>query len=317
MPSATKEKTMRKKFLLVLVAAALSISLAGCGKIVPDEENPERTLYASFAPVYALASPIVSGVPGITLKCLVQPQDGCLRSYELSDWDEAMLATADAVILAGRGFESFENWTPNGNVAIVSAMDGLTLLNNGSTAPEGDEPDHFEDENPWAYLSVAQAREMISVIAAGMIQLDPDYESRYEENEEDFDGKLEALEARMEEALIAAPEMGVAVAHEGLFYLTDELGLAVGAVIKREPGSELSDNELKAALESLKAANVRVVLIESQSPQSLRDALTNAGYHLALIDTLSTHLPGGLDDYIDTMDKNARAIADALKEAIQ
>lgn len=308
---------MRKKFLLVLVAAALSISLAGCGKIVPDEENPERTLYASFAPVYALASPIVSGVPGITLKCLVQPQDGCLRSYELSDWDEAMLATADAVILAGRGFESFENWTPNGNVAIVSAMDGLTLLNNGSTAPEGDEPDHFEDENPWAYLSVAQAREMISVIAAGMIQLDPDYESRYEENEEDFDGKLEALEARMEEALIAAPEMGVAVAHEGLFYLTDELGLAVGAVIKREPGSELSDNELKAALESLKAANVRVVLIESQSPQSLRDALTNAGYHLALIDTLSTHLPGGLDDYIDTMDKNARAIADALKEAIQ
>jgi ABC-type Zn uptake system ZnuABC Zn-binding protein ZnuA len=298
-----------------MIAAALILSLAGCGKIVPDEENPERTINTSFPPVYALVSPIVAGVPGITLKCLVQPQDGCLRSYQLSDWDEAVLDTADAVILAGRGFESFENWTPHGTVAIVSAMDGLTLLNNGSVAAQGDEPDHFEDENPWAYLSVAQAREMISVITAGMTQLDPDYESLYEENQEHFDEKLEALETRMEEALIAAPEMGVAVAHEGLFYLTDELGLEVGAVIKREPGSELSDNELKAALEALKTSGAKVVLVETQSPQSLRDALTSAGCHLALIDTLSTHSPGGLEDYIETMDKNAKAIADALREA--
>ena len=303
-----------RKFLLILAAVVLLLSLSGCGKIVPDEANPERTIYASFPPVYALVSPIVAGVPGITLKCLVQPQDGCMRSYELSDWDEAVLNSADAVILAGRGFESFENWTPHGTVATVSAMDGLTLINNGSVAAQGDEPDHFEDENPWAYLSVAQAREMISVITAGMIQLDPDYESVYEENYAHFDEELDALQTRMEEALIAAPEMSVAVAHEGLFYLTDELGLEVGAVIKREPGSELSDNELEAALEALKTSGVKVILIETQSPQSLRDALTNAGYHLALIDTLSTHSPGGLDDYTETMDQNAQAIAAALKE---
>jgi hypothetical protein len=45
----------------------------------------------------------------------------------------------------------------------------------------------------------------------------------------------------MEEMLIAAPEHSVAVAHEALFYMTDELGLQVDAVIRREPGSELSD----------------------------------------------------------------------------
>ena len=304
-----------RRFLLMLAAALIALPLSGCQKLVADEANPAQTIYASLPPVYALARPILNGAPGITLKCLVQPQDGCLRNYELSDWDEALLSGADAVILAGRGFESFESQLSEGSIAVVGAMDGLTLINNGSVAPEGDESDHFDDENPWAYLSVAQAREMCTVITAGMIALDPDYEALYEENYAHFDAELEALETRVEELILAAPEESVAVAHEGLFYLTDELGLSVAAVIRREPGSELSDNELKEAFASLKESGARVILIESQAPQSLRDALTNAGYQLALIDTLSTHAPGDLEDYIKTMDKNAQALADALARA--
>ncbi len=56
---------------------------------------------------------------------------------------------------------------------------------------------------------------MCSVIAAGMIALDPDYVALYEDNFAHFDEELEALQGRMEEALIAAPEHSVAVAHEG------------------------------------------------------------------------------------------------------
>ncbi len=305
---------MRKIFLL-LAAALIALPLSGCQKLVPDEAVPARTVCASFPPVYALSAPILTGVPGITLKCLVQPQDGCLRNYELSDWDGAIFSSADAVILSGRGLESFESQISEGKLAAISAAQGLTLLKNGAVAAEGDEPDHFEAENPWAYLSVAKAREMCSVIAVGMIALDPDYEAQYEDNFAHFDAELEALEGRMEEKLIAAPERSVAVAHEGLFYLTDELGLDVAAVVKREPGSELIGNDLQQALAFLKASGAKVVLLETQAPKALRDALTGAGYALALIDTLSTHAPGALDDYIVTMDKNAQAVADALSRA--
>jgi zinc/manganese transport system substrate-binding protein len=304
-----------RKFILLMAAALIALPLSGCQKLVPDEANPARTLYASFPPVYALSAPILTGIPGITLKCLVQPQDGCLRTYELSDWDEALLNSADAAILSGRGLESFESDISEGKLAIVSAADGLTLLNNGAVAAEGDEPDHFEGENPWAYLSVAQARDMCSFITAGMIALDPDYEPQYEDNFAHFDADLEALEGRMEEKLIAAPERSVAVAHEGLFYLTDELGLHVAAAVKREPGSELIGNDLTQALSLLAASDAKVVLIETQAPKTLRDALTGAGYQLALIDTLSTHMPGALDDYIITMEKNAQAVAAALAQA--
>ena len=302
---------MRKMFLCI-AAVLIALPLSGCQKLVSEEPNPARTLCASFPPVYALAAPIVTGVPGITLKCLVQPQDGCLRNYELSDWDAAVLGSADAAILSGRGLESFESEISEGSLAVVSATQGLTLLNNGAVAAEGDEPDHFQSENPWAYLSVGQAREMSAAIAAGMIALDPDYEAKYEENFDHFDAELEALEGQMEEKLIAAPEFSVAVAHEGLFYLADDLGLHVAASVKREPGSDLIGNDLKQALKDLKSSDAKVVLLETQSPKALRDALTGAGYQLALIDTLSTHAPGAPDDYIITMEKNAQAVADAL-----
>ena len=307
---------MKKLFLLLTAVALIALPLSGCQKLVADDDNPAQTIYASFPPIYALASPILKDAPGITLKCLVQPQDGCLRNYTLSDWDEALLGSADAAIIAGRDFESFESQLLSGPLAVIGAMDGLTLLNNGTVAATGDEADHFNDENPWAYLSVEQARSMCSVITAGMIELDPDYSALYEENFSAFDEKLEALETHIEGEITEAPEASIAVMHEGLFYLADDLGLHVAAVIEREPGSELSDNELAAALQTLKESETKVILIEAQAPQTLRKALENAGYSLALIDTLSTHTPYDTNDYIDTMDQNAQAIITALERAV-
>jgi len=304
-----------RKLLLWMAAALIALPLSGCHKMVPGEANPAWTIYASFPPIYALANPILQSAPGIALKCLAQPQDGCLRAYDLSDWDEALLGSADAVIVAGRGLESFEDRLSGGALAVIGAMDGVTLLGSDSVAPAGDEPDHFDDENPWAYLSVDRARAMAEAVASGMAELDPDYAALYEENLEHFDAELEALETRAEELIVAAPAASVAVMHEALFYPADDLGLHVAAVVRREPGSELSDNELKAALETLKASEAKVVLLETQAPQPLRAALSAAGYQLALIDTLATHMPGDAGDYVRTMDKNAQAIAAALQKA--
>lgn len=306
-----------RKSISWAAAALLALSLSGCHKMVEDEAGAARTIYASLPPVYALASPILEGAPGITFQCLAQPQDGCLRDYELSDWDAALLGSADAVIIAGRGMESFESRLAGGEIAVVGLMEGLPLLNSGSVAPAGDEPDHFDDENPWAHLSVDLAQSMVSAVASGMAALDPDYAGLYEENYARFDEELEALKTRMEEKAARAPEASVAVLHEGLFYLTDDLGLHVAAVIRREPGSDLSDNELSAALDTLRDSGARVLLMEVQAPQSLREALSRAGYEIARIDTLSTHASGGEGDYdyIKAMDENAGAIVAALERA--
>ena len=93
---------------LIILLFALSASFAGCKRIV-EPENKSISVYATFWPIYAMTDAAMEGIPDAELKLLVQPQDGCLRNYQLSDWDAALLsADADAIIMGGRGLESFE-----------------------------------------------------------------------------------------------------------------------------------------------------------------------------------------------------------------
>ena len=90
---------MKPRLLAAILLAGLL--LTGCSIQVQPVENP-RQIYAGFYPVYALTAPLLENAEKLQLKCLTQPQDGCLRDYALSDWDLSVVAyDADAVVLAG------------------------------------------------------------------------------------------------------------------------------------------------------------------------------------------------------------------------
>ena len=78
---------------------AISASLSGCQRLV-EPENESISIYATFWPIYALSDAVMRDIPDAQLKLLAQPQDGCLRDYQLSDWDAALLsADADAILM--------------------------------------------------------------------------------------------------------------------------------------------------------------------------------------------------------------------------
>lgn len=298
---------MKNTWMRVAALALVCALLCGCHTMV--EDDGERLVYASFYPVYALAQPIFQDVPGMSLKCLVQPQDGCLRSYQLSDWDSVALSAADALLMAGRGLESFS--LSEGSLAVVTLMEHMDLYT--WEASDADEDDHFTGENPWLYLSVEGAKQLAQAIAASMMSIDSAYGEIYAHNLADFETQLDALLEDMEQTLLDAPAQSVVLMHEGLIYLAEELGLHVAGTVHREPGSDLYGNDLSEALSTLEASGARVVLIERQAPGHLRQTLEQAGYRVALIDTLSTHSAS----YADAQTSNARSIREALIGAEQ
>lgn len=101
---------MRRLGLFFLLLAALAIMLSACAPLVESAET-QRTwqIYATFYPIYALTSLVTEDIEALETHCLVQPQDGCLRDYALSEWDLYMLLQADVVVSGGRGLESFES----------------------------------------------------------------------------------------------------------------------------------------------------------------------------------------------------------------
>lgn len=304
---------MKRRLASLLLVVALL--LAGCTPIAPKVEA-DRQVYASFYPIYALSGLVLGNVPGIRLSCLVQPQDECLRSYEISDWDLYMLAYgADAVIIGGRGLEEFESMLYSlgtSGPALVTAMYDLNLYNQSDKTEVTEDSSHLVGANPHLYMAVSGAEEIAASIADAMAELYPALANEIEAGNDSAQAKLSALYDDTQAICAGARGEKVILMNEALIYPAIEYGLEVADWYDRESGTTVYGDSLTNLLDELSGTDARVVLIEKQAPTELTDALEAAGYAVARIDVMSTYaLDAGYDGYIAAQTANARAIAQA------
>lgn len=283
------------------------------------EEIPHQIVYASFYPVYALSEIILKDVPEMELRQLVQPQDGCLRSYQLSDWDlYQVLLNANAVLIGGRGLESFESTILNlgeSGPAVATLFQNLELDNNGAKSVD-ENASHLADENPHLYLSARALPQIFESLHAYMVELDPYFEAQYTHNldnalllADELIGEYDAAMASMDRTV------PVALMNEALIYPAKDLGLNVICRIDRESGAMLYGSELENTLQLLAETQTHVVLIENQAPDALVNALESAGYVVVRLDILSTGRGEmGAEGYFSAMRANLTAIAAALNK---
>ena len=300
-----------KRFLLMITI--LVCTLSGCKPIVEEAEK-NLTIYSSFYPIYALTSLVTRDVPDMTIHCLVEPQDGCLRDYQISDRDLYLLAySADAVVLAGSGLESFADALTsesNTQIAALKLLEGLDLYQGHSDEDES----HFEGANPYLYLSIDGAIRMIENAESGLSVLDPDYEELYHKN---ANRAIEELTALRDELLAKASILNgkrAAILAEPLFYVAKMYGMDAVCTVERECGQALYGSEIDDCLNALAEAQVDVVLIEKQAPLKLVNAISDAGYAVAKIDCMNTHTEKeGAEGYFAAHRANANALIEAIK----
>ncbi len=314
----TTSKHWGRRLAAVLCALCMLL-MTGCHPLIEDDGTLEtKHVAATFYPLYALVVNIVEDVPALSLTCLTQPQDGCIRSYELSDWDYAILKNQDAVIFGGRGLESFEgtlSQLPNAPI-LLSALEGLRLREETAGDTDDENDAHFSGENPWTFMSVAGAMEMSIAVAGDMMEIDEAYAEIYHENLSRYLDRLEKLIGDMSDLIADAPYRKVAVLHEGLTYFASQFSLNIACVYPREPGSDVTDNDLEALMETLRESGAQVVFLEEQAPGHLVSALEAAGYPVAKLDTMTAHpADGDTEVYERVMLENARAAQEALRRA--
>lgn len=318
-----KDSSSRRFYFLkicriIALILAFSVMLSACVRLV-EPESESISVYATFWPIYALADAAMDGVPDAALKLLVQPQDGCLRDYQLSDWDAELLARdADAVIMGGRGLESFESllfgWGESGP-AVSAVLYNLELYNQDDLV-DGEAESHLRGANPHLYMSIEGAQEIVKSASAMLQSMDPQYAGQYAANAQSAVQRLDALLLQNREALKAYSGKGVALMNEALVYVARDYDLAPVAWIDRESGENLVDRELEDCLGRLEASGARVVLIERQAPKPLVAALEAAGYAVARLDVFSTRREGeGFDAYVQAQAENARSVALAFARA--
>lgn len=311
-------KRFQKYAALLLVVGLLSVILAGCGQKqeIPQEDN-DLHIYSSFYPIYAIAEMMMVNIPDAYLHCLVQPQDGCLRDYQLSDWDLALLSqSADMVIVGGHGLESFENilYSLGEEGPAVAAV-----LYNKELAPamlEGgdvEEANHWQDANPHLYMSADGAILIAESIVGQLMVADPANSEIYMENLEKAENRLRSVLAEEQEAHIQCAGKKVILMNETAVYIAQALGLESEMVISRDSGEAYYDHELEKLIVQCKECESRVILIEKQAPEPFCEALKAAGFDVVKIDTMSAKGPqNGVQGYIDALIANIKAVEEVF-----
>lgn len=301
-------KRLRLAVICILVISAASL-FVGCARIVPEEPS-QMSLYATVYPVYALARMIGDNVPGLSINCIMQPQDECIRSYVISDWDLYILSkSADCLLTGGRGLELASQQQLQAlaeQIPVAEALYGLDLYEDDFE----DEDSHFSGPNPHLYMSIDGSIEMLHSLCSIMSVIDVHRAEIYAENEATIQLEMEELKAEISQ--LTAPCRGIpaAVLNEALIYPAAEYGMDTVAIVHRESTEELSGNALDLCLAQLRDSGAKVVLIEKQAPQSLIDVLSKEGYSVACLDIMSTcKASDEKPEYLDVLRNNARLAA--------
>ena len=307
-----------KRLLAFAIATMLLCSLFACGSIVSDVPK-KLTLYVTFYPIYALTSMIAEDIQDVEVKCLVQPQDLCLRSYELSDWDMYMINYgADCIIAGGEGLESFETLlqlaAEERKIPLINVLSGTRFMSfSPDTTPDSES--HFFGENPHLYMSAEGSKEILKNICDALTVIDPVHADAYVRNYHSAAEVMTEVCAKIKKQTDVCTTTKVAVFNESLLYAASEVKLDIVTCIERESGEGLYGEDLEACIKTILDNGAKIVLIEEQAPKSLVHDLEANGFVVAQLDIMNAHEESeGYSAYINALLGNAQSVANASKK---
>ncbi len=255
---------MKKVTVFIVVAALLLVS--GCGAR-GERANAEKTVAASFYPVYIFTLNLLDGIDGVKVECMAEQTVGCLHDYNLLAGDVRLLSDADAFVINGAGMEQFitDVYRNVEGLHIIDSSTGIELLCGGCEHEEHEEHEgHNHENNAHIWLSVKNAVKQVENIKNGLIEAFPGYEKQITENYENYAVRLNKLYDELKAA--SAPLEGVSVIsfHEAYVYMADELGLEILDSIESDEGGEPSAKELAGLCDEIKEHNVKALFTEPQ-----------------------------------------------------
>jgi zinc/manganese transport system substrate-binding protein len=156
--------------------------------------------------------------------------------------------------------------------------------------------------NPHYLLDPRNGLKVANLIAAKLIELDPDNAAVYEQNRAAYEKKLSAKIAEWEKA--AAPLKGLEVVgfHKMWEYLADWLGLKMEDYIENKPGIPASPQHKMELIKMMQQKKIPLILVATYNPpHDAEEVARQTGAKVATIPAAVEGEPGA-DSYLDLFD---------------
>jgi zinc transport system substrate-binding protein len=301
--------------LLIFQVASLSQELQA-----QEARKPLRVL-CTILPVYIFTLNVVGEVPGVEVKLLLPPHQGCPHNYDLTPGDLKNLSRADVIVANGLGMESFLETFFRENKARASLIEGAAKIRPIKEDPQPSrwrrpvdraDHDHTGGVNGHAWVSPEKAAVMVAAIAEGLAFKDPAHSREFLNNGRQYADKLEALAREMKGVVSRARNKKVIAFHDILAYLAQDTGLMVVAVIEPQLGLEPSSRDMVRLIQMARKEKVAVIFSEPPySDKLVRSIAQESGVPWVPFDPVATGKPAA-ETYERAMKKNIEILRRAL-----
>jgi ABC-type Zn uptake system ZnuABC Zn-binding protein ZnuA len=269
--NAKERKRMTRRLFLLALCVCLAVLLGGCASAPTAPEEDEGGLYlaASHYPAYLAGLQIVGGLADVRVDTFMQPQGGYLENFRLSELDWARAQAADILLMVGGGLEDFiPTFVVEGGKPVLVAGENVPRIPGRVVDPdESTEP----SENPYTWLSPERWGQIVDGMAAGLAQLDPERSAGYIAANNVAQPRIEAMGARLGEAMQPYRNRQVIVMHPALAYLALDAGLDVVYMLDRDPSVQPGSGDMEEIRGLLAPWPDAVLLMEDSAPLALQD----------------------------------------------
>ncbi|SDC18168.1 iron/zinc/copper transport system substrate-binding protein [Pelagirhabdus alkalitolerans] len=304
---------MKKQFMLInLSFLAILFVLMGCGADESEINHEEEHL--EVVVTLSVISDIVEQVGGDRVEVeYIVPIGEEPEEYEPVPSDFEKVTDANLLFINGLGIEPWltslmDNATDTPYTELTEGIDPITL--------EGDQ----EVYDPHAWFDPSLVKTYADNALEHLIELDPEGESVYRDNAENFHAELDQLDEWIREELESVPEGNrlIATSENALVYFGAAYDFDVAGIWPLNAHEEGTPQQISDFVDMLTDRDLPYVFVESTvNPNYMETVSDNAGipiYDEPLYTDALGDEASGVTSYIDFMEHNVSVITDALGE---
>jgi len=285
----------------VVLAAAVLVGLAACGRTAPRSPGEPLRVVAGFYPLQYVAEQV--GADRVRVTNLAAP-GAEPHDLELSPRQTAAIADADVVAFIG-GFQPALDEAVHEDAA-GAAFDAAAAVPL-RPATEGGGPD------PHIWLDPARLGTVADALAARLSVPDPSGAAGYRTRASALRTKLAALDTAYRAGLRTCARREIIVSHGAFGYLAERYDLDQIAITGLSPEVEPTPRHLAQVAAAATAHDATTIFFETLTSPKVADAIASeVGARTAVLDPIEGLEPGSTGDYLSVMRSNLGALRTGL-----
>lgn len=277
-----------KKFILIVMAAALLLIITGCHKNEAPKTattSPKLKVIATVYPVYEFVRQV--GGDKVDVSMLV-PVGAEPHDWEPSAKDLVKLRESKAVFFHGAGFESWIGKLLNkdnlGNSQAIEISKGIPLMKQEDE--EEAEHSHSHGHNhdaetdPHLWLDPVLAQQQVKNIALALSNIDAANKDYYDANAQRYIAELESLHKEYQTALADVKQRSFVTNHAAFGYLAARYNLKQLSIMGLAPDAEPTPDRMAKLVKTVRENKLKYVFAETVVSSKLAETIareTGAG----------------------------------------